>query len=66
MTSCFAVAIADQLVQPSFILLGGGGVQLTNAGWSFFDKIGVDLHLASIAGSAPVLAITYRPQPQLG
>jgi DNA-binding transcriptional ArsR family regulator len=42
-----AVAIADRLVQRSFILLDEDGGQLTDAGRSFFDDSGIDLHLAS-------------------
>jgi len=42
-----AVAIADRLIQQSFILLDEDGGQLTDTGRSFFDALGVDLCLAS-------------------
>jgi DNA-binding transcriptional ArsR family regulator len=47
MAGRIAVAIADRLVQQSFILLDEDGGQLTDAGRSFFDELGVDLRLAS-------------------
>src|SRR5215471_19420892 len=47
MAGRIAVAIADRLVQRSFILLDEDGGQLTDAGRSFFDELGVDLCLAS-------------------
>ncbi|MGY3584231.1 DNA-binding transcriptional ArsR family regulator [Bradyrhizobium sp. USDA 4341] len=47
MAGRIAVAIADRLVQQSFILLDEDGGQLTDAGRSFFDEFGVDLRLAS-------------------
>jgi len=47
MAGRIAVAIADRLVQQSFILLDDYGGQLTDAGRSFFDELGVDLRLAS-------------------
>src|SRR5215470_2560524 len=47
MAGRIAVAIADRLVQQSFILLDEDGGQLTDAGRSFFDELGVDLCLAS-------------------
>ncbi|PAY06229.1 transcriptional regulator [Bradyrhizobium sp. UFLA03-84] len=47
MAGRIAVAIADRLVQQSFILLDEDGGQLTDAGQSFFDRLGVDLCLAS-------------------
>lgn len=43
MAGRIAVAIADRLVQRSFILLDEDGGQLTDAGRSFFDELGVDL-----------------------
>jgi len=42
-----AVAIADRLVQRSFILLDEDGGQLTDAGRSFFDEFGIDLRRTS-------------------
>lgn len=56
MAGRIAVAIADRLVQQSFILLDEDGGQLTDAGRSFFNELGVDLRLASSAGCsvAPV------------
>src|SRR5437764_5223819 len=47
MAGRIAVAIADRLVQQSFILLDEDGGQLTDAGRSFFNELGVDLRLAS-------------------
>jgi DNA-binding transcriptional ArsR family regulator len=47
MAGRIAVAIADRLVQQSFILLDEDGGQLTDAGRTFFDEFGVDLRLAS-------------------
>ena len=47
MAGRIAVAIADRLVQQSFILLDEDGGQLTDAGRSFFGELGVDLRLAS-------------------
>ena len=47
MAGRIAVAIADRLVQQSFILLDDDGGQLTDAGRSFFDELGVDLRFAS-------------------
>ena len=47
MAGRIAVSIANRLVQRSFILLDEDGGQLTDAGRSFFDEFGVDLHLAS-------------------
>ena len=47
MAGRIAVAIADRLVQQSFIVLDEDGGQLTDAGLSFFDELGVDLRLAS-------------------
>ena len=47
MAGRIAVAIADRLVQQSFILLDEDGGQLTDAGRSFFDELGVVLRLAS-------------------
>jgi DNA-binding transcriptional ArsR family regulator len=47
MAGRISVAIADWLVQQSFILLDEDGGQLTDAGRSFFDEFGVDLRLAS-------------------
>ena len=47
MAGRIAVAIADRLVQQSFIVLDEDGGQLTDAGRSFFDELGVDLRLAS-------------------
>ncbi|MET4070541.1 DNA-binding transcriptional ArsR family regulator [Bradyrhizobium sp. S3.2.6] len=47
MAGRIAVAIADRLVQQSFILLDEDGGQLTDAGRSFFNELGVDLCLAS-------------------
>jgi DNA-binding transcriptional ArsR family regulator len=47
MAGRIAVAIADQLVQQSFILLDEDGGQLTDAGRSFFNEFGVDLGIAS-------------------
>ena len=47
MAGRIAVAIADRLAQQSFILLDEDGGQLTNAGRSFFDEVGVDLRLTS-------------------
>ena len=47
MAGRIAVAIADRLAQQSFILLDEDGGQLTDAGRSFFDEVGVDLRLTS-------------------
>jgi DNA-binding transcriptional ArsR family regulator len=47
MAGRIAVAIADRLVQQSFIVLDEDGGQLTDAGRSFFNELGVDLRLAS-------------------
>src|SRR4051812_41282113 len=43
MAGRIAVAIANRLVQRSFILLDEDGGQLTDAGRSFFDEFGLDL-----------------------
>ncbi len=47
MAGRIAVAITDRLVQRSCILLDEDGGQLTDAGRSFFDAVGVDLCRAS-------------------
>jgi hypothetical protein len=47
MAGRIAVAIADRLVQQSFILLDEDRGQLTDAGRSFFDEFSVDLRLTS-------------------
>jgi DNA-binding transcriptional ArsR family regulator len=47
MAGRIAVAIAERLVQQSFILLDEDGGQLTDAGRSFFNEFGVDLRLTS-------------------
>jgi Helix-turn-helix domain len=47
MAGRIAVSIADRLVQRSFILLDEDGGHLTDAGWSFFDEIGIDFRQAA-------------------
>ena len=56
MAGRIAVAIADRLVQRSLIVLDEDGGQLTTAGRSFFEEIGIDFRPAPSVGcsAAPV------------